>query len=137
MANYENDIDAVVTKYNITICYRCNCRAKTYELGHSRDHAHTKKRKVCLSREPKSRTSWFTFLHEVGHVVAENASYDNGNNRALAAHNATEWAKAYMRDMRMPIPRKITKEYNAYIREKVARGLRRGLKVVPKELRRY
>jgi hypothetical protein len=135
--SYQNDVEAVCDKYNIKICYRCNCRTRTYDLGHSRAHTHTEERKVCLAKVPATRISWFTFLHEVGHIVAEKADYGKGYPRTLAEHNATEWALAYMRDMRLPMPRKLLKGYRSYIKEKLDRGLRRGLQVVPVELRRY
>ena len=131
---FDWDTIDVCERYKITICYRCTCTTGTYELGHSRSHAHTKERKVCLSRPPRTRISWFDFLHEVGHVVAEKADYTSGVPRSLAEYNATEWAKAYMKNMRLPIPRKTLREYNAYVTDKIARGLRRGLRRVPKEL---
>src|SRR3990167_11310358 len=82
----------------ITICYRCNCTTRSYELGHSRSHAHIKERKICLDAEPKTRITLFHFLHEVGHIIAENADYVSGVPRSIAEYNATEWAKREMKE---------------------------------------
>lgn len=84
---------------------------------------------------PKSRTSLFDFLHEVGHIVAEKANYGKGYPRALAEYNATQWGITEMRTRSIVVPRKQVKDYNRYVRDKLARGLRRGLKKVPAEIR--
>lgn len=136
--SYKEEVEHILNCYppTIKVCYRCNCRTGTYELGHSRSHAHVKERKVCLATEPKSRKSLFTFLHEIGHIVADKADYSLGVPRALAEFNATEWAKREMREnLHIPIPRKIVQSYNDYIRNKIERGLRRGLRIVPAQLR--
>jgi hypothetical protein len=63
----------------------------------------------------------FTFLHEVGHIVAEKADYSSGVPRALAEYNATEWAKREMREnLHLSVPIKITQRYNAYVKNKNA-----------------
>ncbi len=136
--DYQNEVEHILDCYppRITICYKCNCRTGSYDLGHSRDHAHIKERKVCLAVKPKSRKSLFTFLHEVGHIVAYKADYTSGVPRALAEYNATEWAKREMRDnLHISVPLKVIRGYNNYISDKIARGLRRGLKTVPTQIR--
>lgn len=134
---YAAIIAELVSTHNIKVCYRCGCRGAGYEMGHSRAHAHTESRKICLASEPKGYASFFTVLHEIGHIVAEKASYSSGVPRALAEHNATEWAYQELRRRGLPIKRKVKAEYSAYITNKIERGLRRGLQVVPKELRKY
>jgi len=57
--------------------------------------------------------------------------------RSLAEHNATEWAYKTLKELGLPIKRKVKGEYDSYIKEKVARGLRRGLREIPKELLRH
>lgn len=126
----------LLEKYQITACYKCDCRGWGRETKHSRAHAHTKKRIVCLAAEPKGYRSFFTLLHEVGHIVGEKADYSSGVPRSLAEHNATEWAYQTLKELGLPVKRKVKGEYNAYIKEKVARGLRRGLREVPRELRK-
>ena len=135
--DYQATADHVISCYApIQVCYRCNCTAGTYELGHSRSHAHVKERKICLSAPPRGKASLFTLLHEIGHIVAYQADYSSGVPRSLAEYNATEWAKLEMRNnLHMSVPLKITRSYNAYVRNKIARGLRRGLKKVPAKLR--
>jgi len=134
---YQQKFGDEVMKHGINVCFRCRCRGSQVPLGHSRAHAHVEDRKICLANVPTSYGRFLTAFHEIGHIVAENASYRNGTNRALAEHNATEWAYTRMRELGMPIKRKHKSRYDSYIREKINRGLRRGLKVVPKELRKY
>lgn len=133
---YEKIAREILEEHKITACHKCDCRGWGRETKHSRAHAHTKRRIVCLNAQPKGYKSFFTLLHEVGHIVAEKADYSSGVPRSLAEHNATEWAYGKLKELGVPIKRKVKGEYNAYIKEKVARGLRRGLKEVPKELQK-
>lgn len=133
---------AVALKHGIKMCFRCNCRAGDYELGHSRAHAHchkndSRKNTICLARSPKTFVSFFTTLHEIGHCVHPQGCYGVAKTRALAEHNATEWAKNVCRELNVPLKRKVIAKYNWYIGNKVARGIRRGLTKVPSELRKY
>lgn len=133
---YAGIVAELLAKHNITACYRCECRGAGYAMGHSRAHAHVDERKICLASAPKGYSSFFTILHEIGHIVAPQASYKSGVPRALAEHNATEWAYGILREYKIPIKRKIRREYDAYISNKIARGVRRGLKVIPSVLRK-
>ncbi len=133
---YSDIIMRLISEHNIAVCYRCGCRGAGYEMGHSRSHAHVDERKICLASEPKGYVSFFTALHEMGHIVASNASYKSRVPRALAEHNATEWAYGILRTHKIPIKRRVKREYDAYISNKIARGVRRGLKVVPPVLRK-
>ena len=127
--------DAVI-HHGIEVCFRCKCRAKTYELGHSRPHAHFEERKICLAMIPKTFTSFFTAMHEIGHIVHPKASYGKGYPRSLAEWNATQWAVEKCRALKVPIRRKVIASYRAYVKNKIERGLRRGLQNVPRELRK-
>ena len=135
--NYEQMFGDVVHHHGIEVCFRCNCRTGSYELGHSRAHAHCKERKICLSVVPRSFKSFFTAMHEIGHVVHPQGNYSSSYPRALAEHNATEWAKEKCRELGVPLKRKVLASYKSYIRNKIARGLRRGLQEVPAELKHY
>jgi len=90
---------------------------------------------------PHRRSTLFDFLHEVGHIVHPQGGYkgDGDKNyaetRALAEFNATQWAIEAFKTEGIPVPRKQKREYDRYIRNKIARGLRRGLKKVPTEIR--
>ena len=134
---YEKTGREILEKHQITACYKCDCRGWGRETKHSRAHAHTKKRIVCLDAVPKGYKSFFTLLHEIGHIVAEKADYSSEVPRSLAEHNATEWAYKTLKELGLPIKRKVKGEYDSYIKEKVARGLRRGLREIPKELRKH
>lgn len=116
-------------KYKITLCPRtvCTCWSRT--------HAHVKERKICKIDLPKSRVALFDFLHEVGHIVAEKANYTSNVPRALAEYNATQWGITEMQRSNISVPRKQVKSYNRYVKNKLARGLRRGLRKVPAEIR--
>jgi len=135
--NYEQKFGDLTLMYGIKVCFKCDCRGAGYEMGHSRAHAHTEEMKICLSAVPKGYSSFFTALHEMGHCLALRGSYSSNYPRALAEHNATEWAKAELRKLGIPVRRKIVARYDAYIGNKVARGLRRGLRNVPAVLRKY
>lgn len=134
---YQQKFGDLVMNHLIEVCFRCQCRGSKEPLGHSRAHAHTEDRKICLSNAPTSYGRFLSALHELGHILADKADYTSGVPRALAEHNATEWAYAEMRKLGLPIKRKHKAKYDAYISEKVARGLRRGLRVVPKELQKF
>ena len=112
--DYQSKAKEIAGKYNITVTYR-QCRG----------YAHPKTRSI-ETPEPKGYVSFFTFLHEVGHIVAPNASYQTAPTRALAEHRATKWAYAQLREMGMPIKATIKTRYTNYIKNKIARGLRRG-----------
>ena len=133
---YKKTADKILQENNITACYRCDCHGWGKVTGHSRAHAHVKARKICLASQPKGYRSFFTLLHEVGHIMGEKADYSSGVPRSLAEHNATEWAYSKLKELGLPVKRKVKIEYDSYIKEKVERGLRRGLKEVPKELRK-
>lgn len=133
---YQQIFGDLSLEHRIIVCFECECRGAGYVMGHSRAHAHVDERKICLATQPKGYSSFFTALHEMGHIVAKNASYSSGVPRALAEHNATEWAYEELRKRGIPIKRRVKREYDAYISNKIARGVRRGLKVVPPELRR-
>lgn len=134
---YGHIAGVIAQQHGIVMCYRCTCTTGTYELGHSRAHAHTKEKKICLAVPPKTFKSFFTVMHEIGHCVHPQGAYGVAKTRALAEHNATEWAKKVCRELKIPLKRKVIASYDAYIGRKIARGLRRGLQTVPKELKRY
>jgi hypothetical protein len=127
----------LVHQHGIEVCFRCTCTAKAYETGHSRAHAHVKERKICLAAVPRGFTSFFTALHEIGHVVHPQGGYSSSYPRALAEHNATEWAKERCRELGVPLKRKVMQAYKSYITNKIERGIRRGLQTVPAALRHY
>lgn len=135
--NYHQEIVNLSQEHRIAVCYSCKCRGAGYEMGHSRAHAHCKIRTICLSAVPRGYVSFFTALHEIGHIVHPQGNYSSSYPRALSEHNATEWAKQELRKLGVPVRRKEMAKYNDYIGNKVARGLRRGLRYVPPVLLKY
>lgn len=135
--DYGHVAGVIAQQHGVTMCYRCTCTAKKYETGHSRAHAHCKERKICLAVPPRTFKSFFTVMHEIGHIAHPQGSYGKAKTRALAEHNATEWAKDVCRKLHIPLKRKVMQEYKSYITDKIQRGLRRGLQAVPTELRSY
>jgi len=51
---YEKTAREILEEHKITACHKCDCRGWGRETKHSRAHAHTKKRIVCLNAEPKN-----------------------------------------------------------------------------------
>ena len=107
-----------------------------------RTHAHTDSRVICKAELPKSRSTLFLLLHEIGHIVHPRANYKGAgkqaaSNRAEAELNATQWAKDEMRAMGIAVPRRVSANYDAYIQQKLDRGIRRGLVSVPASLRKF
>jgi hypothetical protein len=139
MTDYQHIAGVIAQQHGIAMCYRCNCRTGSYDLGHSRAHAHKEGRKICLSALPKTFKSFFTVLHEIGHIVHPkgHSGYGQSGTRAEGEHYATEWAKDVCRKLHIPLKRKVIASYNRYITNKVERGLRRGLRAVPAEVRKY
>lgn len=132
MNTYQQVGQSLLDKYSITLCPRSVCTCW------GRPHAHPESRKICKMDLPKGRSSLFEFLHEVGHIVHPQGGYKGDRNpaktRALAEYNATQWAITEMRALGYPVPLRQIKAYNRYVSNKIARGLRRGLKRVPREL---
>lgn len=87
--------------------------------------------------EPRGYKSFFTFLHECGHILHPQGGYAGSMNaaktRGLAEYNATLWAKAKLKELGLPVKRDVSASYDRYVKNKIARGLRRGGKV-PAEL---
>ena len=137
MIEYQQMFGDLVMHHGLEVCFGCTCTTGTYELGHSRAHAHVKEKKICLAAVPKGYPSFFAALHEIGHIVHPQGSYSSSYPRSLAEHNATDWAKKKLRELGIPVRRKVVAKYDAYIGNKVARGLRRGLRHVPAVLRKY
>lgn len=123
---YLSMAEAIAAEHNINTVWR-QCRG--YSFGKDR-------RVECP--EPRGYKSFFTFLHEVGHIVHPQGGYQGSGNpaktRALAEYNATVWAKEKLRELGLPVKRKVSQSYDLYVKDKIARGLRRG-GAVPTELK--
>ena len=134
--NYQQWGKLYLDEFDIKLCPRNQCTCWDRPHSHGRIGDNSEERKICKMDLPKTRLSLFDFLHEVGHIVAEKADYGKGYPRSLAEYNATQWAiKEMQRRIGVAVPRKRVQEYNQYVQSKIARGLRRGLRKVPAEIR--
>jgi hypothetical protein len=139
--NYPRWGQLYLDEFDIKLYPNSECWGRTHAHGYIGNPDSEKK--ICKMALPKTRLSLFDFLHEVGHIVHPQGGYagsKDGNpakTRALAEYNATQWAiKEMQRRIGVAVPRKRAQEYNRYVKCKIARGLRRGLKRIPKEIRR-
>lgn len=119
MFNYLAEANKIAEANNIKVTYR-KCRG----------YANTIERSIECT-EPKGYKSFFTFLHECGHILEPNACYRTAKTRALAEYRATVWAKRTLKELGLPVKRDVSASYDRYIKNKIARGLRRGGKVPP------
>lgn len=108
----------VVKKYKIDLCDGTKCKDGDW----SRTHAHTKQRRVCKWCQRNSFQSTFTLLHEIGHIE----NNDGQMRRAEQEYYATIWAIRECNKYGLKVDNKTLKEYQDYIDEEVARGIRRG-----------
>ena len=116
-ASYIEIADGEVLKWNINIVFESTCWSRT--------HAHCDgTRRVCKWKRVDSYRSLFTLLHEIGHIEANTP----GMKRCEEESTATLWAIKRMREIGLPIKRKVTAKYKDYIRMTYERGIRRGLR---------
>lgn len=89
----------------------------------NRMHAHYKTKRICKYHPANSYRSLLDLLHEIGHIrVGEQ------HNRALDETEATRWAINRLKELGLPIKRRVIQPYKDYIAMTYRRGLRRGLK---------
>ena len=106
----------IIKKYGVKVSIGCPLSYRT------RTHAHPKLRQVCKWKQANSIQSTFTLLHEVGHIETDKAWM----RRAESEYHATVWALERCKEYGIEVPEKIIKEYQDYIDDEKARGLRRG-----------
>jgi hypothetical protein len=118
---------------------------KVYKIKHcpadkcdcwERPHAHTEAddRKICKMPLPKGRYSLFEWLHEVGHIEHPRGGRKR-EYRSVEEFYATQYAKQEMKNLGIPIPRRMVRDYNQYITDCLERGLKHGMKKIPREVR--
>ena len=92
-----------------------------------RMHAHTDgSRKICKWVQKNSYASTWALLHEIGHLE----TYKTSMCRAESEIAATEWQINYLREIHIPVKRKLLDKYKEYITRTHERGLKRGLKKI-------
>ena len=89
----------------------------------NRTHCHPKERQVCKHHIKESYKSLFTLLHEIGHIETDRPSM----RRCEQESEATLWAVDKLKQLGIPVKRKVIKEYKGYIKMTYDRGVRRGL----------
>lgn len=104
----------VVTKYNIDIDPNSPCW--------SRMHAHIKERRVCKYHPKNSAQATFDLFHEIGHIETTKSNM----RRCEEEYYATVWAIKKCQEYGIPIPMKTIQDYQEYIDNELARGLRRN-----------
>lgn len=118
--NFIELADVIIKEYNLNICYKENVRGTAWRKLND-------KANVIICPKPKGRASFFTFLHEVGHLVEQNCYGEKGKTRAEHETNATLWAISKSRELGIPVRQKDTHNYKKYIRLKYKRAIKRGL----------
>lgn len=118
MKTYKDIQDEVIKKYRIDLCDGTKCKDGDW----SRMHAHVKTRRVCKWKRASSIQSTFDLFHEIGHIETTTSSM----RRCEAEYYATIWAIRQCHQYGLIIPEKIIEDYQKYIDEERARGLRRG-----------
>lgn len=116
--NYKEIQNEVIKKYRVDLCDGTRCKDGDW----SRTHAHVKTRRVCKWKQANSVQSTFTLLHEIGHIETTKA----GMRRAEEEYYATVWALERCKEYGIEVPAKTIREYQDYIDDEKARGLRRG-----------
>lgn len=117
----------LIHRYRIDLCDGTRCDDGDW----SRTHAHVKKRRVCKWKQANSIQSTFTLMHEIGHIETTTGSM----RRCEEEYFATVWAIERCREYGLDVPPKIISQYQRYIDNELARGIRRGGKNYPKELK--
>ena len=108
----------VIARFRIDICDGTRCKDGDWD----RTHAHPKQRRVCKWKQANSIQSTFTLLHEVGHIENNHGKM----RRAEEEYYATMWAIAMCEEYGIDVPQSIIDDYQEYIDDEIARGIRRG-----------
>lgn len=117
--NYKEIQQEVIEQYRIKIDENSTCWSRT--------HAHPRERRVCKWKSRNSFRSTFTLLHEVGHIVNNNAQM----RRCEQEFYATKWALEKCREYGLEIPEGVLEDYQDYVWRELDRGIRRHGKNLP------
>jgi len=90
--------------------------------------------RLIQSPQPKGPMSAAVFLHEVGHHAI---GFNRYKPRCLEEHMAWQWALAAMAEHGIAITPRVRRRVDRSMRYALAKAVRRGMKRVPLELRRY
>lgn len=113
---YKELSEQMISKFNINIVQQSTCW--------SRMHAHCDgTRRICKWIPAESYRSLYDLLHEIGHIETNKA----GMKRCEQESEATLWANAHIKELGLPLKRKIINKFKKYIRRTYDRGIRRGL----------
>lgn len=123
MGKYTDIQNEVVEQYRIKLDENSTCW--------HRMHAHVKQRKVCKWHQKNSIAATFDLLHEIGHIE----TYKSGMRRCESEYHATVWAIERCKEYGLDIPERIIKTYQDYIDMELDRGMRRGGRMYPNDLK--
>ena len=110
---------AAIKEYRITINECSTCWGRM--------HAHPKKRMVCKWHQKNSIQATFDLFHEIGHIMTHHGDM----RRCESEYHATVWAINECKRHGLEIPERILTEYQDYIFEERARGIRRHASGLP------
>lgn len=103
----------VIQKYRIILDEHSTCWGRM--------HAHVKERKICKWHQANSIASTFDLFHEIGHIETTKGWM----RRCEEEYYATVWAIEKAHEYGLTIPEHIIKEYQDYIDDELAKGIRR------------
>ena len=108
--------EMMIRKYNVKIVENSECW--------SRMHAHCDgSRRICKWKRVNSYPATVDLLHEIGHIETNKSSMK----RCEQESEATRWMIDRLRELGLPIKRKVMQRYKDYIKMTYERGVRRGL----------
>ena len=117
MVDYIMIQNEMIVKYNVDLVIDSKCWQRTHA------HCDDNSRRICKHKVVNSYKSLFTLLHEIGHLE----TYKSSMKRCESESAATVWAIERIKELGLPVKRKITKSYKKYIQRTYDRGVRRGL----------
>lgn len=109
----------LVKKYRIKLDPHSTCWRRT--------HVHVKQRRICKWDQKASAKSTFTLLHEIGHCETK----QSWMRRCESEFYATQWALDRCKELNIPVDDSTLNDYQRYVFNELARGLRHGGKNYP------
>ena len=116
--NYIELQNQEIAHWKVRVYPNSECRRRT--------HAHVLgERAICKHHVVNSYRSLVTLLHEIGHIETIG---NRNQTRAEEENLAVRWQVNRLKEIGLPIKRKILQSYKSYIARTYNRGIKRGLK---------
>lgn len=103
---YKEIFELELSTHGIRWCRRCVSRN-----SHARGYAVVSDRIIHLDSEISTRSTLYRGLHEIGHLVRDQA----GMRRHEKERQANEWAERRLRELGIPVPRRMAARGKAYV----------------------